>query len=166
MIAGGVIFGVGLGMYTLSRTSHAETESLKSTSQKGNRGLTAGGYRKQAERPGNSEKEASISRASSQDKENGFAVSSTKPEPGLNEDSEVGKIKAGHDESGTPKDNRTKGNSGKEDETSKQSEDLAKKEKDGDMNEESGDNETQESDPPEGENHGPQAFGITREGNV
>lgn len=115
VITGTIVLGLGAGLYTLSRPSHAETQSLKAMSDNGNRELESRATRKQSEKTGNLEKETTQSRRSTQDRKADRSRPSISPEIEASEDSETRKNKSGHDEKGQPKDDRVTGNSGETD---------------------------------------------------
>ena len=51
VITGTIVLGIGADSYTLSRPSHAETQSLKAMSDNGNRELESRATRKQSKKP-------------------------------------------------------------------------------------------------------------------
>jgi hypothetical protein len=111
MITAATILGIGIGLYSFSRVSNAETQSLRSIPGNLNREVTAKTSRKQTERPGNAEKEGNQADGSIQDNNSRIVVDSKKPEPGDSNDS--GKAKGGLDESRQLKDERLKNDSEK-----------------------------------------------------
>ena len=111
IITGTVVLGVGVGLFSLSRVSHAETQPSKALSDREE--LTARVSRKPIETPGKAE-EANKSGGSSEDNKHGVAVESKKSKKDPNRDSKTGKLKGGHGESGHPKDDRLAKKSEKE----------------------------------------------------
>ena len=111
MITAATILGVGVGLYSFSRVSNAETQSLRTIPGNLNREATTKSSRKQIERPGNTEKEGNQGDVSIQDNKSRIVVDSKKPEPGDNEDSKSGKVKGTHDDSRQLKHERLKNDS-------------------------------------------------------
>jgi hypothetical protein len=111
IITGTVVLGLGVGLYSLSRESHAEIQSSKIVSGKENREGTARVSRKREQR-GNAVKESNQLGGSSQDNKPSIAVSSKKSDSEADEDSKPEKIKGGHHDSGQPKDERINSKSG------------------------------------------------------
>lgn len=116
IITTSTILGVGIGLYSLSKISNAETttQSSKTASGSENRELAVGASRKQGEKSGKAEKQGNrAGGGSSRDNKPGHETNAKKPESGANEESKTGKVKGGHDEKGQPKDETVKNKSGK-----------------------------------------------------
>src|SRR5208282_6688065 len=80
IITGTAVLGIGVGVFLLSRVSHAETQSSKHMSGNENRELTARTSRKSTDTTGRAEKEANKAGGLSQDNEPGLSVESKKSE--------------------------------------------------------------------------------------
>ena len=97
------MLGVGIGLYSYSRASHAKSQSSNQMSGNENGELTARASKKSDGTPGKAEKETNKAGGSSQDNKLGLAVESKKLEKDSDKDSKTGNVKSGRDESGRPK---------------------------------------------------------------
>jgi hypothetical protein len=103
------VLGVGIGLFSLSRVSHAEHQSLKNISSNEDRESTLRASGKLVETSGKAEKGASPFRGPNSDNKAGLSVESKKPDRSAEKGSNTAKVKDGHDDkSEQSKDDRLK----------------------------------------------------------